>query len=73
MDSKGLDVCNSRERDKMCWCGCCLDGRKAACLTVLTVLLSVCMQRGTSSVYCYKTRRGNSNKKCRIFGDQHGA
>ena len=31
MDSKGLDVCNSLERDKACWRGCCLDGRKAAC------------------------------------------
>ena len=31
MDSKGLDVCNSLERDKACWRCCCLDGRKAAC------------------------------------------
>ena len=31
MDSKGLDVCNSLERDKACWRCCCPDGRKAAC------------------------------------------
>ena len=31
MDSKGMDVCNSLERDKACWRGWCLDGRKAAC------------------------------------------
>ena len=42
MDSKGLDVCNSLERDKACWRCCCLDGRKAAChdgLDSLTVVL----------------------------------
>ena len=31
MDSKGLDVCNSLERDKPWWRCCCPDGRKAAC------------------------------------------
>ena len=31
MYSKGLDVCNSLERDKACWRCCCLDGRKEAC------------------------------------------
>ena len=31
MNSKGLDVCNSLERDKACWRCCCRDGRKAAC------------------------------------------
>ena len=31
MDSKGLDVCNSLDLDKVCWRCCCQDGRKAAC------------------------------------------
>ena len=31
MDSKGLDVCNSLERDKSYWCCCCRDRRKATC------------------------------------------
>ena len=31
MDSKGLDVCNSLERDKVCWRGCCRNGRREAC------------------------------------------
>ena len=31
MDSKGLDVCNSLERDKACWRVCCRDGRKEVC------------------------------------------
>ena len=26
MDSKSLDVCNSLEQNKACWCCCCLDG-----------------------------------------------
>ena len=37
-----LNVCNSLELDKEFWYGCCLDGRKTACLTVLTVLPLVC-------------------------------
>ena len=43
MDSKGLDVCNSLELDRVCWHCCCPDGRKAACchdcLDSLTVSL----------------------------------
>ena len=70
MDSKGLDVCNSLERDKACWCCCCPDGRKAAghdCLDNLTVCLHC--TAGASWVYhCYKTGQGSSNKTCRIFG-----
>ena len=31
MDFRGLDVSNSLELDKVCWHGCCLDGRKEAC------------------------------------------
>ena len=42
MDSKGLDVCNSLELGKACWCYYCQDGRKEAChdgLDSLTVVL----------------------------------
>ena len=31
MDSKGLDVCNSLQRDKASWCCCLQDGRNTAC------------------------------------------
>ena len=69
MDSKGLDVCNSLERDKACWRRCCRDGRKAAChdgpdrLTVgLRALLAPAQFIATKS-------GEEAQTSCRIFGD----
>ena len=75
MDSKGLGVCHSLERDKSCWRCCCRhgsDGRKEAChngLDSLTYGLRTLQAAPvTSSVFCDKTGRGSSNMTCIKFG-----
>ena len=67
MGSKGLDVCQSMEKDQECWRSCCLDGRHGLPWRSWQSYSQFARTAGTSSVFCEKTRLGSSNRTCRIF------